>query len=114
MKQVIKDPLPAASGTMDIRSLDNYVWENYNELTIKSFADWLSDKYTISGWVWMHSLRDHAKAKEEEHRRTYAKLCLFRDSLPPPLRDRVDPFIKQQERIYNAYQNIHLYFAIRS
>ena len=96
---------------MDISSIDNYVWENYNtEMTSESFKAWLYDKHTISGWVWMHTLREHAHVKEEEHQRIHAKLCIFKNSLPSPLRDCVDPFLDQQAKLCNSYQAIRRYY----
>ena len=100
---------------MDIQSIDNYVWEHYSEkITIQSFKSWLADKHTIYGWVWLHTLRDHAKVKEEEHRRISKKLCTFKNSLTDALRACVDPFIDQQENICCAYHSIYLYFAYKA
>ena len=49
--------------------------------------------------------------KWEEHKAKQTKLIDFRNSLDQSLRDCVDPFIVQQEKLRGAYINIWLNYS---
>ena len=91
---------------MGVESVDDYVWEHYQSWQgYDNFRSWLNSLswHTL---VWSHQIHDHAQLRAEEHAAKYFKLKLFRDSLDPPLRDRVDPFMDQQDKLRVAYRTI--------
>jgi hypothetical protein len=94
---------------MKIDFIDDFVWEHYETLTGYDGFDGWRDSVPWYGWaVSVNSIHAHAEQKWEEHKMKYAKLVTFRDSLDPHLQNCVNPFMRQQDKLRQAYFTIWL------
>jgi hypothetical protein len=87
--------------------VDDFVWERYK--TWRGQVDFkaLLKASTFWGISWTSGVRDYADMKANEHGANYSNLMRFRESLHPDLRDCVDPFLEQQEKLESAYRCIY-------
>ena len=93
-------------------NIDNYVWERYESWPgYDSFKAHILDHFPLlfifHPNLWCQ-ICEHAEEKAEEHGKKYMKLKLFRDSLDPQMRDCVEPFLIQQDKLRLAYRSIYL------
>lgn len=93
---------------MSYKSVDDFVWAHYEKsdenLSLPSTIRWSINSFSFN----LPPLKDYIQMKWEEHKAKQTKLIDFRNSLDPSLRDCVDPFIIQQEKLRRAYFNIWL------
>ena len=90
---------------MSYKAMDDYVWAHYEtageNLSLPFSVRW---QITFS----LPTLKDYIELKWEEHKTKKIKLIEFKNSLDPSLRDCVDPFIVQQEKLRRAYIKVWL------
>jgi hypothetical protein len=93
---------------MSYKSVDDFVWANYEtageNLSLPFSMRWQINSFSFS----LPTLKDYVELKWEEHKAKQIKLIEFKKSLDPSLRDCVDPFIVQQEKLRRAYIKLWL------
>jgi hypothetical protein len=90
---------------MSVKSIDDFVWAHY-ESTNSEERFRLSFTAYLTGGFTYRSLLDHVEQRYEEHKLKSAKLLHFKNSLDPSLRNCVDPFIVQQNKLSLAYYKL--------
>jgi hypothetical protein len=93
---------------MRIEILDDFVWERYESWTGYSDCQICLKRLPLYDSFWLYTIREHAETRADEHKLKYMKLQRFKESLQPQLRDCVDPFLDQQDKLRAAYNSICL------
>jgi hypothetical protein len=96
---------------MSYKSVDDFVWAHYEtageNISLPFAVKWNINSMSLN----LPPLKDYVYMKWEEHKAKQKKLIDFRNSLDPSLRDCVDPFIVQQEKLRGVYINIWLNYS---
>jgi hypothetical protein len=93
-------------------SVEDYVWEHYcDELGIRpsDFGAHIVQSFPLFDVLHETSWRrvcQHLAKKADEHWVKYSKLKLIQSFMDDDLRDCLDSFLKQQERLFLVYSSL--------
>jgi hypothetical protein len=96
---------------MSIESFDDAIWENYDSLdelhiSLPYTVNLRISVSTIMSLTLVNKLKGQIEQRWEDHKFKHAKLLEFKNSLDPSLRDCVDPFLEQQDKLRRAYYRL--------